>query len=177
MNDEELHEGIILLDPDALAAWQQRYAPAVIAWLLRGGLVLADAEEVWNDVFASTVAAAPGLTPRGISMRRYAFRVARNLRADRLEREHRLTTTPLDEGIHGEVGRPAESRPDQRRVDALKACLHEAPERYRVVLELADEGETTSEIALVFGIERDSVYQLQRRARLWMANCVKGKLP
>lgn len=30
-DDEQLHERIVLLDREALTAWQERYAPAIIA--------------------------------------------------------------------------------------------------------------------------------------------------
>src|SRR5688572_25604460 len=92
MDDVELHERIIMLDPVALAAWEAQHRPAVVGWLVRGGLAPSDAEEVWNDVFAATVSAAPRLEPRGPSLRRYAFRVARNMRADRLEVASRFKT-------------------------------------------------------------------------------------
>jgi hypothetical protein len=37
--------------------------PAVIGWLIRGGLSSPDAEEVWNDVVAATINASATLEP------------------------------------------------------------------------------------------------------------------
>ena len=173
-DDEKLHDGIVLLDRGALTAWQERYAPAIIAWLQRGGLTLADAEEVWNDVFAAAVAAAPRLSPRGVSLRRYAFRVARNIRADRLRDSRRLQTVPLDDSL--ELRSHRDSPPDPARVEALRECLLVAPDRYRLVTELTDQGDDVAELAVVFAIQPESVHQLRRRARHWLATCVEGKL-
>jgi RNA polymerase sigma factor (sigma-70 family) len=172
MDEVEIHERIIMLDPTALMAWEEEHRPAVVGWLIRGGLATPDAEEVWNDAFAATINAAPGLNPRGISLRRYAFRVARNLRADRLAAASRLATSSFEEG--SEIGDPYERRPvpDAGRVQALVACLERCPERYRVVIELAESGRDTEELADLLGIERESVYQVRHRARLWLQRCV-----
>jgi RNA polymerase sigma factor (sigma-70 family) len=176
MNDEELHERIILLDPVALDAWAANVRPAILGWLVRGGLSIADAEEVWNDAFAATINAAPALEPRGISLRRYAFRVARNLRADRMEAAARLVTTPLDEQLETANPNPARALPDGRRVAALLECLERCPERYRLVIELAQSGSDTNALARLLGIDVGSVYQVRRRARLWLQRCVEERV-
>jgi RNA polymerase sigma factor (sigma-70 family) len=174
MDDAELHERIIMLDPTALAEWEARYRPAVIGWLVRGGLVSSDAEEVWNDVFAATINASPQLEPRGIALRRYAFRVARNLRADRLERDSKLETTALDPATHDIAGPDARrTTPDPVRVAAVRACLERCPERYRVVIELADRGRDVDDLAEILGIAPESVYQVRHRARLWLQRCIE----
>jgi RNA polymerase sigma factor (sigma-70 family) len=173
-DDEQLHDGIVLLDRAALTAWQERYAPAIIAWLQRGGLSLADAEEVWNDVFSATVAAAPRLSPRGVSLRRYAFRVARNIRVDRLAESRRLQTVPIDENVG--LRTADASPPNPARVEALRECLGSAPDRYRLVVELTDQGDGVAELAAQFHVQPESVHQLRRRARHWLARCLEGKL-
>jgi RNA polymerase sigma factor (sigma-70 family) len=173
VDDAELHDGIVLLDPTALTQWQERYAPAIITWLQRGGLPLADAEEVWNDVFAAAVAAAPRLAPRGVALRRYAFRVARNLRADRLRAASRLDTEPLADDV---AAAPPASPQDPKRIDAVRECLTQAPARYRLMLELSDQGDSVAELARAFDIAPESVHQLRRRARNWLARCVQGTL-
>jgi RNA polymerase sigma factor (sigma-70 family) len=172
MDDEDLHERIIMLDPAGLAEWETRHRPSVIGWLVRGGLEPSDAEEVWNDAFAATVNAAPDLTPRGISLRRYAFRVARNLRADRLSLRARSLEARLEAGIDRANPHSPQSMPDRRRIDALKRCLASCPERYRVVIELGEEGRDVEELAAILAIEPGSVYQVRRRARQWLQACI-----
>lgn len=173
MDDDEIHERIIMLDPTALTTWETSHRPAVVGWLIRGGLTESDAEEVWNDAFAATINAAPGLTPRGASLRRYAFRVARNMRADRLEALAKAATSGLDD--NAERGDPYERRPipDEHRVAALRVCLEACPERYRLVIEFADRGRDVDDLADLLGIGRDSVYQVRHRARLWLQQCVE----
>jgi RNA polymerase sigma factor (sigma-70 family) len=174
MDDEALHEGIILLEEQALRDWQARHAPVIVGWLAKRGIPMSDAEEIWNDVLAATVKAAPGLNPRGISLRRYAFRVARNLAADRRERLNRLSTEPIDEGMADL--RPRMSAPDPRRVEALRSCLEKALARDRLVMELTAEGTTVDELATLLGIEPGSVYQVQRRARIRLQGCIEEEL-
>lgn len=172
MDDAEFHERIIMLDRAALADWEARHRPAVVGWLVRGRVDPSDAEEIWNDAFAATVNAAPELTPRGISLRRYAFRVARNLRADRVARQVQRNEGSL--GAEAERGNPYDVRPvpDQRRVGALKQCLEACPERYRMVVELAEEGRDVEELAAILEIDAGSVYQVRHRARSWLQACI-----
>ena len=177
MDDAQLHERIILLDPSALAEWEARYRPAVIGWLIRGGLPSSDAEEVWNDVFAATINASPNLEPLGISLRRYAFRVARNLRADHLESRSRLATTTLDDAaVESANPDPRRSMADPARVAALRGCLERCPERYRIVIELGESGHDVDELSRVLGIAPESVYQVRHRARGWLQRCVNEEL-
>lgn len=174
MDDEALHEGIILLEEQALRDWQARHAPLIVGWLARRGIRVPDAEEIWNDVLAATVKAAPSLEPRGVSLRRYAFRVARNLAADRREQLTRLSTEQIDEGMADP--RPRPSAPDPRRVGALRGCLEQALARDRLVMELTAEGTTVDELAALLGIEPGSVYQVQRRARVRLQACIEEEL-
>jgi len=176
MDDAQLHERMIMLDPTALADWEARYRPAVVGWLVRGGLAASDAEEVWNDVFAATINASPELLPRGIALRRYAFKIARNLRADRLERDSRLDTKYLDPETDVAQADPQRLIPDPARIAALRACLERCPERYRVVIELADRGHDVDDLADELGIARDSVYQVRHRARIWLQRCIEEAL-
>lgn len=129
---------------------------------------------MWNDVFAVTVAAAPRLSPPGVSLRRYAFRIARNLRADRLRLAKRLQTVPMDE--NSDRSEPSLSPPDPARVEALRECLVQAPERYRLVIELTDQGDGVAELAALFRVQPESVHQLRRRAREWLAQCIEARL-
>lgn len=64
MDDEELHERIILLDVDAIREWQARHSGLIVGWLAKRGIGVPDAEEIWNDVLSATVEAAPRLNPR-----------------------------------------------------------------------------------------------------------------
>jgi RNA polymerase sigma factor (sigma-70 family) len=172
MDDIELHERLIMLDPGALSEWEAAHRPAVVGWLVRGGLAPSDAEEVWNDVFAATINAAPRLEPRGPSLRRYAFKVARNLRADRLAAASRIPTTHLDPEYNPVAPAPSRLAVDERRVAALRGCLDRCPERYRVVVELAESGHDVDELARLLGVEPESVYQIRHRARLWLQRCI-----
>lgn len=174
MDDEELHEGIILLDEGAIREWQARHSGLMLGWLAKRGISEPDAEEIWNDVLGATVEAAPRLNPRGVSLRRYAFRVARNLAADRRERLQREATDPLDEEL---AERPArQSQPDPRRVSALRKCLQGALPRDRLVMELTSDEATVDDLASILAIESGSVYQVQRRARLRLQRCIDEEL-
>src|SRR5262245_60458493 len=139
MDDVQLHERMIMLDPAALAEWESRHRRGVVGWLIRGGLSSSDAEEVWNAVFAATIDASPTLEPLGISLKRYAYGVARNLRADLLERDAQAKVEPLDEATYEvPVPDPARAMPDPARIAALRGCLSRCPDRYRVVIELGE---------------------------------------
>lgn len=174
MDDKELHERIILLDEDAIREWQARYSGLMVGWLAKRGIGVPDAEEIWNDVLSATVEAAPRLNPLGVSLRRFAFRVARNLAADRRERIQQEATDPIDED---QAERPLrQSQPDPRRVGALRTCLENALPRDRLVMELTSDGASVDELASVLAIESGSVYQVQRRARLRLQRCIEEEL-
>jgi len=172
MDDEELHERIILLDSEAIAAWQDRTAPLVLGWLRRRGVASAEAEEIWNDVLLATVRAAPGLHPRGPSLRRYAFGVARRQQADRFRRP-RVETTPIADDL---AARGHRAGVDARRVHALRRCIDQASAQHRLIVELMDAGADTAEIADVLGIAPGSVYQVWRRAKAALRTCMEGEL-
>lgn len=174
MDDEELHERIILLDASAIREWQARHSGLIVGWLAKRGIGVPDAEEIWNDVLSATVEAAPRLSPRGVSLRRYAFRVARNLAADRREQLQRESADPLDEELAERQVRP--SKPDPRRVSALRKCLENAVPRDRLVMELTSDGATVNELASILAIESGSVYQVQRRARRRLQRCIEEEL-
>jgi RNA polymerase sigma-70 factor (ECF subfamily) len=141
------------------------------------GLSPEDAEEVWNDAMYETILKAPSLEISAASLRRWAFRVARNKAVDRL-RKARLTDPPLslDEGISDEpLVKPA-LKPDPRRVEALKHCLEALGERYRTALRLRTDGIDAAQVAGVLGIAEGSVYKLVQRAKQMMQECVTGRL-
>lgn len=172
MDDEALHERIILLDPEAIAAWQDRIAPQLLGWLRRRGVLDTEAEEIWNDVLLATVRAAPGLHPRGASLRRYAYGVARRQQADRYRRP-RLDTAVLADDTRA-VRPPAP--PDPVRIAALRGCLDRASPQHRLIVELMDAGADTAEIAQVLGIAPGSVYQVWRRAKAALRACMEGEM-
>lgn len=177
MNDAQLHERVIMLDRSALAEWESRYRRGVVGWLIRGGLTSSDAEEVWNDVFAATIKASPTLEPLGISLKRYAFRVARNMRADLLERKAQARVEPLDEATYEvPMPDPARAMPDPARIAALRRCLARCPDRYRVVIELGESGYDVPDLAGVLEVAPESVYQIRHRARQWLQRCVNEVL-
>lgn len=175
LDETDLHERIIASDPSALAEWQDATRPKVIWYVQKLGLSPEDAEEVWNDAMYETILKAPSLERSGSSLRRWAFRVARNKAVDRL----RKATKPplsLDERILDEpLERPA-LQPDPRRVDALRHCLEGLGERYRTVLRLRTDGIDAAEVAGVLGIAEGSVYKLFQRAREMMQQCITGRL-
>lgn len=177
MDDAQLHERMIMLDPPALAEWESRYRRGVVGWLIRGGLSSSDAEEVWNDVFAATINASQTLEPLGISLKRYAFRVARNMRADILERMAQAPADPIDDATYeAPAPNPGHALPDPARVAALRECLARCPERYRVVIELGESGYDVPELAGVLEVAPESVYQIRHRARQWLQRCVNEAL-
>lgn len=85
-------------------------------------------------------------------------------------------TTPLDEQLEKASPNPARALPDERRVAALLECLERCPERYRLVIELAQSGSDTDALARLLGIDVGSIYQVRRRARLWLQRCVEERV-
>lgn len=166
-----------MLDQSALAEWESRYRRGVVGWLIRGGLSSSDAEEVWNDVFAATINASPTVEPLGISLKRYAFRVARNMRADLLKRKAQAAMDPFDDATYeAPAPNPVRALPDPVRIAALRECLGRCPDRYRVVIELGENGYDVPELAGVLEVAPESVYQIRHRARQWLQRCVNEAL-
>ena len=176
MDELELHERIIANDPSALAAWQDATKPAIVRYVVKRGLSIDDAEEIWNDAFLATVLEAPTLERDGSSLRRFVFTVARNKAIDRRRRAPAEPPLPLnDELLTVPLGRTV-LQPDERRVTALRECLGEIRERYLIVLQMKNDGYGVDEVARVLEIAADSVYKVIERAKRWMRDCVTGRL-
>ena len=176
LDEADLHERIIANDPSALAEWQDATKPKVVWYVQNLGLSPEDAEEVWNDAMHETILKAPSLEVSGSSLRRWAFRVARNKAVDRLRKADKKPPLSLDEGILDEALVKPAAKPDPRRIEALQHCLESLGERYRTVLRLRTDGIDAAEVAGVLGIAEGSVYKLVQRAKQMMQQCIQGRL-
>lgn len=191
--DAQLHVGILAGDETAIGAWHARIAPRIRGWLRVKGIPDQDAEEIFDDVFISTVAHAARITPIGSGLTRYIFRAASNQIAEYYEGlKTRVGTLPLQErdtdadeaqsSSHADpvaqaaVAQLAPSEPRlSPRAQLVLECLEEVAPGVRRVAELVMERLPEEEIAARLHIAPVSVRQYLRRMRLAFMDCLGQK--
>jgi RNA polymerase sigma-70 factor (ECF subfamily) len=122
-------------DPVAFEAFFHRYQRVVFATAL--GLVgdRATAEEIVCDVFLRAYAARAALDPARSPIP-WLQRVAANLAISHLRRR-RFVTAPIDDLVHGALGRVAPGPLERRETELyVEACLARLPVPQRAVLAL-----------------------------------------
>ena len=83
--DAELHVGILAGDQGSIRRWHDRVMPVVRRVLRRKGIPDEDAEEIFDDVFVSTIRHAVTITPLGSGLRPYIMGAAWRKIADHFE--------------------------------------------------------------------------------------------
>ena len=150
-----------VLDPDRtrFAAFYQKHARPLWAYLSRATGSAADADDLVQEAFCRLLARGP-VESAELDQRRFLFRVASNLVVDRWRgrRDDRIDT---DVSVDDLAGSP-ERQPDPE----LGRTLAALPRRDRALLWLAHvEGQSHADIAAAFKVGRASVKVLLFRAR------------
>jgi len=131
----------------------------------------ADAEDLVQETYAHAFAASGRFEP-GTNLKAWLFRILRNLFLDRLRRDRRAATEPLDAGAAGDEGDDGWLRGDveleamRRLVGAeIEAALRALSEEARTTVLLDLEGFTEPEVAQVLGCAPGTVKSRLSRAR------------
>jgi RNA polymerase sigma factor (sigma-70 family) len=190
--DAELHVGILAGDQGAIGRWHDRIAPVVRRVLHRKGITNEEAEEIFDDVFVSTIRHAATITPLGSGLRPYIMGAVRRKIADHFEASKtRVETVPLrdDDDAEAETtGRPdpvatvaiarsavataTDASPAVRR---LQDCLEKVTPGVRRLAELWMDESTDDEIAEALGIAKTSVRKYVQRMKAALQQCIEGK--
>lgn len=191
--DAELHVGILAGDQGAVARWHDRVAPSVRGLLRRKGIPDQDAEEIFDDVFVSTIRRAATITPLGSGLRRYIVGAAAHKIADHYEKaSRRAETLPLRD----EDAEPDETIAPGRRdpvvaaaiarstpvatsvspaVRRLRDCLEKVRPGVRRLAEMWMDNATEDEIADALRIAKTSVRKYVQRMKAALQGCIEGK--
>lgn len=168
-SDEDLVQGIIAGDPQALEALFRRYHRNLVAFAQLYVRNPAVAEELVQDVYFNVWRQRTEWNPRG-SLRAYLYGAVRNHAANRV-REKRVRAKWREEAGPGTVHGAATSRgPDadlqfREMIGAIERVLDEMPPRQRVVFTLSrHQGLSYAEIAAVLNISRKTVEAHMGRA-------------
>ncbi len=169
-------------DADLLLAYARRGEVASLSalvarhtvWLtafLRGMLSSADAEDVFQEVWARVIKTAH--TYRGGAVKSYLVRIARSVALDRLRRDGRCVSLDT-EGTHGEspvadltsaLPTPRESLETKTTAEDVRVAISALPIGERQVLLLRIEGELSfKEIAEELGIPLGTALTRMRNA-------------
>jgi DNA-directed RNA polymerase specialized sigma24 family protein len=179
MRDEELarvHVGVIVRDPDALAAFESAVRPLVRGMLRNMRLAAEDTDEIWNDAFLVTVEMAPTVEPLGVGLRRLALTVAHRRAVDRIRQHVRFPRTSIEEAEgRRDAGSPLAIH--ETKASAVRRCIDQARPLHAAVMEMASRGLTAREISLVLNITEANAAKVRQRARAWFAECLKGVIP
>lgn len=165
MSDEALFRAYRQGDAAAFELLYRRYRQSLYLFLLRSCDSAADADELYQDAWSRVISAA---NPFGDgSFKAYLFRVARNLRIDRMRRD-RLKPVSDDQALRRQVDPTAS--PEQLANDAdcaerLKHGLAGLPGEQRDAFLLKEEGGFTLEqIAKLVDVGRETVKSRLRYA-------------
>jgi RNA polymerase sigma-70 factor (ECF subfamily) len=155
-----------VLTEHAFGEFYQRHARDVWTYVYRATNNAADADDIVQDAFLRVFQA--GTRPADEEgMRRYVFRVAGNLMADRWRRRAR------DE--RHQASAPEPSDPENRDIDVVR-IFSELKTRERALLWLAYvEGETHEEMAESLKVGRGSIKVLLSRARARLRDLLAGR--
>jgi RNA polymerase sigma-70 factor (ECF subfamily) len=151
----------------AFGDFYRRDARDVWAYVYRAIGNHADADDIVQEAFVRMLRADVGELGDN-EMRRYVFRVAGNLMADRWRRSRHERPSPVAEAVAGTGADAGEALDLTRTFAVLKP-------RERALLWLAYvEQDTHEEIAEALGVRRGSVKVLLSRARARLRDLLKG---
>jgi DNA-directed RNA polymerase specialized sigma24 family protein len=189
--EAQLHARILAGDQVAMAIWHNRVAPRVRGLLRAKGVPDNDSEEIFDDVFVSTVRHAARIGPQGSGLTTYILGAAWKRVAEYYEKTKRaVETVPIREEeddvqeasspTYGDpvawaaIARavPAVQQPSPV-VERLRKCLDEARPGVRRLAELWMENATEDEVARALGIAATSVRKYVQRMKLALQQCME----
>lgn len=176
---KRLHIGILAGDVDAQVAFEATVRPYALGIVVRRGLSLDDAEEIWNDAFRVGLERAPTITPPGRRLRAFVLTVTHAAAVDRVRLRKRRNEVDL-EGVESEIEVRSTTRPEmtsslsQPVVEALRRCLEAASDLHRNVITMKANSLTAREIGDVLSVTEANAAKIGQRARDWFARCLEG---
>ena len=139
-------------DKTAFAALFRHFAPRVKAFLMKGGMSDAAAEDCTQDVMAAVWRKAHLFDPARASVSTWVFTIARNRRIDLLRRSKRPEPEDLPWGPEPEPDQ-VEALGLEQDSARLREAIKELPEKQRDLIQRAYFGDLThSEIAAETGL-------------------------
>jgi RNA polymerase sigma-70 factor, ECF subfamily len=160
------------MDSDAFAAFYQRSAPALRAYLMRVSGNAALADDLAQESYLRFLCASQ---PEGgeVNYRRYLFRIATNLLRDHWKRPRHTCIEDIPEVFFATNGNSS-SIDSQAKLDLAMARMRP---RDRQLLWLAHaEGYSHREVAEILGLREASIRLLLFRARRRMARLLRQQL-
>ena len=92
-------------------------------------------------------------------------------------RKNRRKPMCLDEDVVEALAEKSRQLPRiDARVEALRACIEQLPDRSKEVVERRYEGESVGDIAKLKRLTENAVYKLLRRSRELLHDCITRKL-
>lgn len=189
--DGELHVGILAGDQSATGRWHDRVGPIVRRQLRRKGIPDQDAEEIFDDVFVSTIRHAASITPLGSGLRPYIMGATWRKVADHYEAAKKNPdTVPLRDDDEDEAHTPGHKDPvaaaaiarsataatgTSAAVRRLQDCLEKVRPGVRRLAELWMDESTEDEIAQALRIATTSVRKYVQRMKAALQQCIEGK--
>jgi len=164
------------MDSEAFAAFYQRSARPLWAYLVRVSADPALAEDLMQESYVRFLCAAnaPALADGEAAARLYLFRIATNLLRDHWRRPRAASIEEIPEEFFAAAGSAAQS--DSQIL--LGPALRQMKPRERQLLWLAHaEGYSHREIAKVMGLAPPSVRLLLFRARRKIAALLRAQAP
>lgn len=129
-------------DQDAFAQLFRHFAPRVKAYALRGGAAPSVADDIAQETLATAWRKAALYDRNKANVSTWLFRIARNLRIDRIRRERRPEPDPNDPSFAPEPAiAPDRAVTAQQNTDVVRRALNELPaaQREAVMLSFLEE--------------------------------------
>jgi RNA polymerase sigma-70 factor (ECF subfamily) len=153
------------LDPEALAAIFEEFAPAIFKYLLRLGVSAQEADQIVGDVFARLLEKlSEGKGPRK-NLRSYLFQIAYHLVVDDARARQRMAPLDVADTVKQDV-KPVQSLAEENLLlEQLSTAMeNELTEEQRNVLVLRfQEDFSLKETAEIVGKNINAVKALQNR--------------
>jgi RNA polymerase sigma-70 factor (ECF subfamily) len=152
MTDEELYAAVKAGDLRAFDELYARHEVPLFSFLLSSLKSRADAEDVFQEAFMSTLRSREVRFDRGATFRTWLFRVARNAMLNRIRSEQRR-----DRALEAAPGTDSPTAPDdrvhqQRMLQALDAAIQRLPPPLAEVYQLRTTGFSYEEMAHVLDL-------------------------
>jgi len=166
LNETALIEAAGSLDPEALEAIFDEYAPALYKYLLRLGVGPQEADQAVGDVFARLLEKfSEGKGPQ-TNLRSYLFQIAYHLIVDNARANQR--TAPLDvaDSVQEDMKPVQAQTEDKMLLQTLSAAIVQelTEEQKNVIVLRFQEGFSLKETAEISGKNVNAVKALQNRA-------------